>query len=76
MAYQYTSSNTIFRSADGAFIPTDPANVDYQVYMAWLEEGNSPEQYPEPESPSSLTPEEKLEASGLTLEELKQLLGL
>ena len=33
----------ILRLDDNAHIPTDPANTDYQAYLAWLEAGNAPE---------------------------------
>ena len=36
-------SQCIKRLADNAFIPFDPANTDYQAYLAWLAAGNTPE---------------------------------
>jgi hypothetical protein len=41
--YKLTKSitGTILRS-DGLWIPPDSNNTDYQAYLAWLEEGNTP----------------------------------
>ena len=35
--------NTVLRLSDNAFIPFDPANTDYQAYLKWVSEGNTPE---------------------------------
>ena len=36
-------SQCIKRPSDNAFIPFDPANTDYQQYLEWVAEGNTPE---------------------------------
>ena len=42
--YKLTPLNgNILRLSDGAFIPLDEGNRDYQAYLVWLAEGNVPE---------------------------------
>jgi hypothetical protein len=51
MTYTLANSLSVIRDADGAFIPFDPANTDYQTYLAWVAEGNEPNPYVEPPAP-------------------------
>ena len=37
------NSDQVVRIADNASIPFDPANTDYQAYLKWVAEGNTPE---------------------------------
>ena len=38
-----TGNQIVKRLSDNAFIPFDPDNTDYQEYLKWLAEGNTPE---------------------------------
>ncbi len=52
-AYQLTVSGVaITRASDGAFIPMVPANEDYQVYLAWIAAGNTPDPVPTVPAPT------------------------
>jgi hypothetical protein len=34
--------NAVLRLSDGAIIPIQPANTDYQAFLLWKSEGNEP----------------------------------
>ena len=74
--YKLTNSTEIIRLVDNAFIPANCFNVDYQEYQNWLALGN----IPEPANPLPTlvepTPTQKLANAGLTVDELKSLLGI
>ena len=60
MAYQLLADGSFVRRlSDGAQIPADPLNRNYQEYLAWVADGNTaqpadPEPEPEPEPEPSL----------------------
>ena len=39
---QYGDLAMILRLNDNAYIPIAPDNTDYQAYLLWLSEGNTP----------------------------------
>ena len=68
MTYTLTAHpNTIVRDEDGAFIPTDPDNVDYQDYLAWVEAGNTPNPHVPP-TPTKRQEADAWLAGGLTIQ--------
>ena len=42
LLFGQTEPSCVIRTSDGACIPFDPANTDYQAYLEWLAEGNQP----------------------------------
>ena len=55
--YQLTTTTSILRTSDSAWIPADPANSDYQAYLTWLAEPNTPDPAPIPSTvPITITP--------------------
>jgi len=57
-------------------IVVDVQTGEQEIVELTAEEIAEIESRPQPEPPAKLTPAEKLAASGLTVEELKELLGI
>jgi len=55
--YKLYPDNIIQRLSDLASIPFDPANTDYQAYLKWLSEGNTPLPADEPVVPEPIVNE-------------------
>jgi len=77
MKYYKTAFDETIRAVDDDgmeyWIPTDPLNMDYDRY---LKSGETAEEYEPPPPPPEPTPAEKLASAGLTVAELKTLLGI
>lgn len=56
--YQTTISGAITFERDGVryFVPPVEDNTDYQAFLAWLAEGNTPTEY-QPPTTGQVTPE-------------------
>jgi hypothetical protein len=54
--YRLTFGGSVQQKSDGAFIPVDPANVDYRGYLAWIAAGNNPDPAEPPPLPPYVPP--------------------
>lgn len=53
MTYTLSASGVI-RDSDGANIPNDPRNADWQQYQTWITAGNTPQPMPPLDAPIEL----------------------
>jgi hypothetical protein len=76
MNYTYSWANaekTVLVRNDHACIPAVRGNRDYEKFLS---SGAIAEEYEMPLPPAEATPEQKLASTGLSVDELKELLGL
>lgn len=48
MTYQLHETGAVLDTERNCLIPPDPANTDYAEYLAWVDEGNTPDPAPVP----------------------------
>jgi hypothetical protein len=43
--YKGLTNLVVHKTNEGLWIPFDESNADYQAYLAWVAEGNTPEEW-------------------------------
>lgn len=86
MTYNYTwtdaEQSVLLRTradqagSEASFIPAIEGNIDYEEFLNTNAVAAAYTPQPEPPEPTPLTPTQKLEKAGLTVDELKTLLGI
>lgn len=76
--YYYQDKDHYGIGMDGSSIsiPSDPDNSDYKIVMAWVGAGNTIRPYVAPPEPEPLTIEQKLQIVGISINDLKEVLGI
>lgn len=68
MAYKLSNTVFVIRLSDGASIPEDPSNRDYQEFARWVAAGNTP-------LPADPEPRKAIEVSAFRLKKAIRNLG-
>jgi len=64
----HSNNPTMVLRSDGASIPMDERNPDYQEYLKWVENGNVAQIIDPPEKPLESRIQNELRAQGVTME--------
>lgn len=75
--YKLTNNQTIIRMLDGAVIPPDTTNTDYQKYLVWLDESNTPDPAQQPSTNETLITKIQLIETKVTERRIREaILGI